>query len=74
MSEQNQEQQNKKKHYLGSIIAAVSGVVVGAGAIVGALVLKDEKNRKKIADTFHDVEGKAKGIINNIKDKMQVKQ
>ena len=52
----------------------MSGVVVGAGAIVGALVLKDEKNRKKIADTFHDVEGKAKGIINNIKDKMQVKQ
>jgi len=42
-------QKEQPKHQTNPIAASVAGAVVGAGiAATGAMILKDEKNRKKV--------------------------
>ena len=49
----------KKKSGINPILAAVTGVVVGAGAaVVGVVTLKDNKNLKNVT-----------GVINNLVSK-----
>ena len=49
----------KKKSGVNPILAAVTGVVVGAGAaVVGVVTLKDNKNLKSVA-----------GVVNNLVNK-----
>ncbi len=50
------------------VAAAITGAVVGAGvAVVGAVALSDEKNRKKVTDAFNNVKKQASDYM----DKMQ---
>lgn len=50
---------NKKNSGVNPLLAAVTGVVVGAGAaVVGVLTLKDNKNLKSVT-----------GVVNNLVNK-----
>lgn len=53
----------EKKGGINPVVAAVTGVVIGAtAAIAGAVVLSDEKNRKKVAHSFDNVKSQAMGM------------
>ncbi len=53
----------KKKSGVNPILAAVTGVVVGAGAaVVGVVTLKDNKNLKSVA-------GVVNNLVNNLVNK-----
>ena len=54
--------QDKSKGSLSPLIAAVTGAVIGAGAVV----LKDKKNRDKIQQAFNKTKDQAKDKIEKI--------
>jgi hypothetical protein len=61
-----------KKRGISPVAAAVTGAVVGAGlAVAGAMVLKDEKNRKKAKKVLSDVKDQAAGYAEEIQKKMK---
>lgn len=51
------------------IVAAVGGVVVGAGlAIAGALALKDKKTGDKVSKVIKDLKSETKDLSKKIQD------
>jgi outer membrane murein-binding lipoprotein Lpp len=68
----NQKKQNEHKGGMGSMVAAMTGAVVGAGiAIAGAVALKDEKNVQKIKEIMTNVKDQAVGHIEDIKKNVE---
>lgn len=64
MTNQIQKKEVDKKSGINPVAAAVTGLIVGAGAVVaGAIVLNDKNNREKISTAVTDVN-------NNVKKKM----
>ncbi len=64
--------QNKKGK--ASLIAGITGAIVGAGAAVaGAIALKDKKNRDKVKKVFTNVKNQAMGYVKKMK-KEEVKE
>ncbi len=75
MTDKNQKKQDNGKDRFNSIIAGVTGVVVGAGvAIAGVVALKDEKNRKKVKEALIDVKDQAIDYIEDKKDEKKKKE
>ena len=55
-----------------SVVAAVGGVVLGAGlAIAGALALKDKKISTKVSDVIKDLKSETKNLSKKIQDGAQ---
>jgi len=69
----------QKKRSSFSVIAGITGAVVGAGAAVaGTIALKDKKNRDKVNKVINDVKNQAVGYaekmqkeISNSKEKIE---
>jgi len=58
----------QKKQVNNGVFAAITGAVVGAGvAVVGAIAMKDKKNRDKVNKVINDVKNQAVGYA----EKMQ---
>lgn len=54
------------------VMAAVTGLVVGAGAAVaGAIAFNDKKNRDKVAKVLSDTNDKAQEKMDEAEDKMK---
>lgn len=67
-------QTDKTKH-INPVVAAVAGAVVGVGAAVaGAVVLQDEKNRKKVQQVLGDVRDQAMGYVENLQKQATTKR
>lgn len=72
MTDHKKSEQNESGTGVGTVIAAVTGVVVGAGvAVAGAVALSDKKNREKIKHVFTDVKNQAVGYIDGLQKKTQ---
>ncbi len=70
-------QNHKKKEEMGgvnSVVAAVTGVVVGAGVAVAGVVLNDEKNRDKIKEVLTNVKDQAVGYMENVQNEAEDKK
>ncbi len=67
------QRQVKKRGGMSPIVASVAGAVVGAGVAVAAVVLSDEKNRKKVKDAFTGIKNKAMGHVEDVQKKTQEK-
>jgi hypothetical protein len=60
MANTHQDKQESSTTTLGLAAAALTGAVVGTGvAIVGALALKDKKNRERVKSVFNEVKNQA---------------
>lgn len=55
MNDQKMSKQDEVKGGINPVVVAVAGAVVGAGIAVAGVVLSDEKNREKIAQTVSTV-------------------
>lgn len=56
---------------INQIAAAVTGVLVGAGAVVaGAVILNDKKNKAKVDKAVEDVKSKARELKKDTEEKM----
>jgi Na+-transporting NADH:ubiquinone oxidoreductase subunit NqrC len=54
-----------------SVVAAVTGAIIGAGVVAaGAMALKDKKNQKKLLDTKEEVK-KVAGLAKEAKDEVK---
>ena len=65
---------NQKKHDhdrggMNPVVAAVTGVVVGAGVVAGAVLMKDGKNREKLKTALTDADDQLKEEQNEIEKK-----
>jgi enamine deaminase RidA (YjgF/YER057c/UK114 family) len=68
MKDTDQKNRVDGKGSMNPIIAAVSGAIVGAGAVVaGVVALNDEKNREKAKHVLHDVKDHSVEAFNNVK-------
>jgi len=57
------------------LVAAVTGVVVGAGmAVAGAVAMADKKNQARVKDMAQDVKVKAENIVKDVQGKVQNKK
>lgn len=75
MTNPNQEKQNEKKSGFNPVVAAVTGVVVGAGvAVAGIVALKDKKNREKVKQVLTNVKDQAVGYMEKIQKKVKDKK
>lgn len=58
---------NKKQNGISPIVAAVTGVVVGAGiAVAGAVALSDEKNREKVKEALTNAKDKTISYVEDV--------
>lgn len=53
------------------IAAAVAGAVIGASAVVGAVALKDKKNRNKLMGVLTDAKDQAMGYLKELQKELQ---
>lgn len=61
--------ENTNKKGLQTVVAAVGGLVVGAGlAIAGVLALKDKKTKAKVDGVLKDLKSKAEDVSKKIED------
>lgn len=78
MINQNQKSKMKQDEEKGSVnpvIAAVTGAVLGAGvAVVGAVVLGNERNRQKAKEVLTNAKDQALGYMEDIQQQAQVKK
>lgn len=66
---------NQKNEGVNTVIAAVAGVVVGAGvAIAGAVALSDKKNRDKVEGVINKAKDKTNSFVKNVQSKVQGKK
>jgi hypothetical protein len=62
----------KKKKGKFSVVAGITGAIVGAGAAVAtAVALKDKKNRDKVKKAFTNVKDKALGYVKKIQKEVK---
>lgn len=75
MADQSQQKKVKVTAGVNPVIAAVTGVVVGASvAIAGAVALNDEKNRQKVKKILVDVKDQVIGHVEDMKNQEQDKK
>ena len=60
-----------KNSGMSPVAAGVVGAVVGAAVGAGAVVLSDEKNRKKIEKKFNEYKKDGQKIISDVRGKME---
>ena len=68
---------NKGKGDVSPVFAGVTGAIVGAGvavAAVGAIALKDEKNREKVIEALTNVKNQAVGYMDDMQKQAQEKK
>ena len=68
---------NKGKGAVSPVFAGVTGAIVGAGvavAAVGAIALKDEKNREKVIEALTNVKNQAVGYMDDMQKQAQEKK
>jgi len=68
---------NKKRvgYSVNPLVAAVTGVVVGAGmAVAGAVAMSDKKNQATVKNVVKDIKIKADGYVKDVQDKVQNKK
>ena len=73
---ENQQKQTVKKEEINPMVAAMTGAVVGAGVVVamaGAVVLQDQKNRKKVKEVLVNAKDKAVDYIEGVQNRVQDK-
>ncbi len=51
-----------KQNKMGSVVAGIAGVAVGAGATIAAITLSKKENRQKIKAALKDVQERGKQI------------
>lgn len=62
----------KKKRSKFSVVAGITGAIVGAGAAVaGAVALKDKKNRDKVKKAFTNVKNQAIGYVKKMQKEVK---
>ncbi len=72
MTNQIQKKEVDKKSGINPVAAAVTGLIVGAGAVVaGAIVLNDKNNREKIAIAVTDVNNNVKKTMDKAEKKVK---
>lgn len=72
MKEIKNEKKEDQKSGINPVAAAVTGALIGAGAIVaGAIVMNDKSNQRKVKKVVSDAKEKIKGYKDEIKDKSQ---
>lgn len=65
---------NKKKGGINPLIAAVTGVALGAGAaVIGVVTLKDKKNLKSVTGVLNSVVNKSGELTGLIKKDVKKK-
>jgi uncharacterized membrane protein YgaE (UPF0421/DUF939 family) len=76
MTNQNQKKQDKRKGSVNSVVAGVTGAVIGAGiAVAGAaVVLNDKKNREKVKKVLTNVKKQAIGYMEGVQKQAQDKK
>ncbi len=64
-----------KKKEFNPVVAAVAGVVVGAGvAVAGAVALSDKKNREKVKKTLANAKDQAMGYVEDVQKQAEDKK
>jgi gas vesicle protein len=58
------------KNNANAVGAGIVGAIVGAAVGAGAVVLSDEKNRKKIGKKFNEYKKDGQKIISDVRGKM----
>jgi len=72
MTNQEQKKQIKKKSGINPVAAAVTGLIVGAGAtIAGAIALNDKNNRKKITTAVTDTNDRVQKTMDKAEKKVK---
>jgi uncharacterized membrane protein YgaE (UPF0421/DUF939 family) len=73
---QHQKKQDKGKSSVNSVVAGVTGAVIGAGiAVAGAaVVLNDKKNREKVKKVLTSVKKQAIGYMEGVQKQTQDKK
>lgn len=62
---------NDQKNASNTVIAAVTGAVVGAGVVVaGAMAMRNDKNRDKVKEVVDEVKAKASTYMKNAQDQV----
>jgi uncharacterized membrane protein YgaE (UPF0421/DUF939 family) len=76
MTNQNQKKQDKRKGSVNSVVAGVTGAVIGAGiAVAGAaVVLNDKKNREKVKKVLTNVKKQAIDYMEGVQKQAQDKK
>ena len=76
MTNQNQKKQDKRKGSVNSVVAGVTGAVIGAGiAVAGAaVVLNDKKNREKVKKVLTNVKKQAISYMEGVQKQAQDKK
>lgn len=75
MTNQNQKKHNEENGDISPVVAAITGVVIGAGvAIAGAVALKDEKNREKVKEVLTNVKDQAIGYVEDMQKQVEDKK
>lgn len=75
MTNHNHKKYDEDKIGINSVVAAVTGVVVGAGvAIAGAVALKDKKSREKVKKVLNNVKDQAIGYMENMQKQAEDKK
>jgi hypothetical protein len=70
MTTHNQKKQNQANSGINPVVAAATGAVVGAGAVIaGVVALNDQKNRAKVDKVVKDVKNHAKDHMAEVGDK-----
>lgn len=65
---------NKGAGGVNPVVAAVAGAIVGGVAAAGAMVLGDEKNRKKIREALSNVKNRTTDYVEDVKQAAQDKK
>lgn len=74
MKDSDQKVQAKVKSGFSPLVAAVSGLIVGAAAaIAGVLAFKDKNNGEKVKRSLNDLKDQAKDYVKDVKNEVEVK-
>ncbi len=60
----------EEKTGMNPIAAAVTGAIVGAGIVAGAVVMNDKPTRDKVSGAISDAKAKANGMIEDSQEKI----
>ena len=70
-----QKYERNGKQDISPLVAGVTGVVIGAGVIMGgAVALNNKKNREKVKKTFSDVKNQAMSYMEEMHQKSNKKK
>lgn len=75
MTNSNRVLKNKENEGVNPIVAAITGAIIGATVgVIGALALKNEKNRGKVREILTNIKNQTVGYMEGMKKEVQGKK